>query len=60
MLSVKSEGNLPLEYWGVPRPVRRVPPLAPELKRHLLAMITTSVAVISMVAISYAMLEGHL
>ncbi len=49
-----------LEYFGVPAPVRRVAPLDPVLKRHLLAMITTVVAAIAMGLISYAMLEGLL
>ena len=60
MVSMKTTVNMPLEYWGVPRPVRRVPPLDPVLKRHLLAMITTLVATLAMGLISFAMLKGLL
>jgi hypothetical protein len=52
--------NTRLEYFGVPVRVRRIAPLDPLLKRHLLAMITTAVAALAMGLISYAMLEGIL
>ena len=52
--------NTRLEYFGVPAPVRRLAPLDPVLKQHLLAMITTLVAAVAMALISYAMLQGIL
>jgi hypothetical protein len=57
---VMTSRDVRLEYFGVPAPVRRVAPLDPVLKRHLLAMITTGVAAVAMGFISYAMLEGLL
>jgi hypothetical protein len=57
---VMTRSDVRLEYFGVPAPIRRVTPLDPLLKRHVLAMITTVIATLGMVLISYAMLEGIL
>jgi hypothetical protein len=57
---VMTRSDVRLEYFGVPAPIRRVAPLDPMLKRHLLAMVTTAIAALAMGVISYAMLEGIL
>jgi hypothetical protein len=57
---VMARSDVRLEYFGVPAPIRRVAPLDPMLKRHLLAMVTTAIAALAMGVISYAMLEGIL
>jgi hypothetical protein len=57
---VMTRSDVRLEYFGVPAPIRRVAPLDPMLKRHLLAMVTIAIAALAMGVISYAMLEGIL
>lgn len=54
------QGICKLEYRAVPRTARVVPIFDPMLKRHLLAMVTTALAAIGMVLISYAMFQGIL
>ena len=59
-MRVNLQSNHRLSYFGAVRPSRAIVTLDPEHKRHLLAMIATSIATISLVMISILMFKGQL